>query len=234
MQMRAWRALRVAIFAPALLHGGLLKREPPAPSAIDRYVQDAIARAAVEGAHPGSPGSLYGGGRLSDLVRDQRAYQIDDIVTILVSDRASAVAKGVTSSSRKSSAKAGISSLAGPQPATGPLASLTGMTGESKLDGQGTTSRETVLSTSLSARVSHVLPNGFLVLEGIKQTVVNSERQTVVVRGVCRPQDLGSTNSIRSERLAQLEVRVEGKGVVGDAIRRPFILYRILMGALPF
>jgi flagellar L-ring protein precursor FlgH len=39
---------------------------------------------------------------------------------------------------------------------------------------------------------------------------------------------------IRSDRLAHLEVRIDGKGVVGDAIRRPNFLYRILLGLLPF
>ncbi|MBI3470928.1 MAG: flagellar basal body L-ring protein FlgH, partial [Candidatus Solibacter usitatus] len=36
------------------------------------------------------------------------------------------------------------------------------------------------------------------------------------------------------DRLAQLEVRINGKGVVEDSIRRPNRLYRILMGLLPF
>ncbi len=31
-----------------------------------------------------------------------------------------------------------------------------------------------------------------------------------------------------------MEVRINGKGVVNDAIRRPFVLYRLLMGLLPF
>ena len=39
---------------------------------------------------------------------------------------------------------------------------------------------------------------------------------------------------MRSDRLGQLEVRVNGKGVVGDAIKRPFFLYRLLLGLLPF
>ena len=33
---------------------------------------------------------------------------------------------------------------------------------------------------------------------------------------------------------ASLELKINGKGVVNDAVRRPFILYRILMGLLPF
>ena len=49
-----------------------------------------------------------------------------------------------------------------------------------------------------------------------------------------RPDDIDTTNSVPSTRLEQLEVHVNGKGVVGDAIKRPFILYRILLGLLPF
>jgi flagellar L-ring protein precursor FlgH len=31
-----------------------------------------------------------------------------------------------------------------------------------------------------------------------------------------------------------MEIRLNGKGVVGDAIRRPNFLYRFLLGLLPF
>jgi len=31
-----------------------------------------------------------------------------------------------------------------------------------------------------------------------------------------------------------MELRINGKGVVGDAIRRPNFLYRLLLGLLPF
>lgn len=203
------------------------------PSPLDVYVEQAKARSADPWA--ASPGSLYApGGRLGDLVRDPRAFQIDDIVTIVVSERASAVARGATATARKANSSSAVAALAGALPATGALANLADLGGESKLDGQGQTSRETVLSTSLSARVSGVLPNGYLVLEAVKTIGVNSESQVITVRGVCRPQDLSPGNIIRSERLAQLEVRINGKGVVGDAVRRPFVLYRILQGLLPF
>ena len=62
----------------------------------------------------------------------------------------------------------------------------------------------------------------------------NSERQWILVRGVIRPSDLGPANSIRSEKIAGFEIRVNGKGVVGDAIRRPNFLYRLILGLLPF
>jgi flagellar L-ring protein precursor FlgH len=118
--------------------------------------------------------------------------------------------------------------------ATGPLANLANLGSNTQLDGSGTTSRQTVLTTTLTARVTGVLPNGNLLVEGTKDVQVNSERQTIVVRGAIRPADIAADNSVRSDRLAQMEIRLNGKGVVGDSIRRPFILYRLLMGLLPF
>ena len=71
-------------------------------------------------------------------------------------------------------------------------------------------------------------------VQGEKLVYVNSEHQSVTVRGIVRPADLTSGNQILSDRLADLEVRINGRGVVADSVRRPFILYRILLGLLPF
>ena len=64
--------------------------------------------------------------------------------------------------------------------------------------------------------------------------MINSERQIIVIRGVIRPADLEPGNTVSSDRLAQLELRMNGKGVVGDAIQRPNFIYRFLLGLLPF
>ena len=182
-----------------------------------------------------SPGSVYSSSsRLGDVFRDMRASRDGDLVTIVVSDRASAVTRGTTNTARKSSASAGVQAFGGVINASSPWANLAGATGGQQLQGQGTTSRDNVLTTTLSARVVEVTPNGDLVVQGVKEIVVNSEKQWVSVRGVLRPQDLSPANTIPSDRLADLQVRVNGKGVVTDSVRRPFFLYRILMGLLPF
>ena len=212
---------------------GVKKKAPPAPSPLDQYVGESAARAAE--APRATPGAIWSPtSRLADGARDLRASQVDDVVTVLVEERATATATGTTKSGRTSSAKSSVAALAGVTKAAGPLANLANLSGESQLSGQGTTTRQTVLTTTLTARVARVLPNGNLLLEGSKDLQVNSERQSITVRGVIRPADLGPGNVVRSDHLAQLELRVNGKGVVGDAIRRPFILYRLLMGLLPF
>jgi flagellar L-ring protein precursor FlgH len=183
----------------------------------------------------GSPGSLYtAGGRLADAARDLRASETGDIITIVVNENASAVASGVTNTSRKSSAQSGLTGLVGSLPATSRLTNLLNSTNNQQLQGQGQTSRNMTLSTTISALVLDVSPNGTLMVEGKKDIAVNSEKQTITVRGLVRPADLTPANTVLSTQVADLQVHVNGKGVVGDAIKRPFILYRLLLGLLPF
>jgi flagellar L-ring protein precursor FlgH len=188
--------------------------------------------AAIAWAQP-SPGSLYNpGGRLAASTRDLRASEVGDIVTILVNDNASAVATGATNTSRKSSANSSITSLAGPTGVR--LANLLGATGAQQLQGQGQTSRNMTLTTNISVRVTEVTPNGALMVEGLKNIGVNSEKQSIIVHGMVRPTDLTVANTVTSDQVANLSIQVNGKGVVGDAIRRPHFLYRLLLGLLPF
>lgn len=208
------------------------EKKPPA-TALDDYVREATRPASENDAQ--NPGSLWSpSSRMADLGRDVRASQVDDLVTIVVAENASAVSSGTVKTSRASAANSSITSLAGPKSPHGALANLTNLSGSNSLDGQGTTTRTTTLTATLTARVVRQLPNGYLVVEGSKLVQVNSEKQLVTVRGVLRPADLAVDNSIRSNRLGQMEVQIDGKGVVNDAIHRPFFLYRLLLGLLPF
>jgi flagellar L-ring protein FlgH len=210
------------------------KNAPVAPqSPLERYIADARARSLD--APPSAPGAIWvPGSRLADAARDLRASQLDDILTIQVVENASAVAKGSTKTQRTSSAKASVSAVGGLTKTTGALANLANVSSDRQLNGEGATSRDVVISTTLTARVAAVMPNGALIVEAAKDVEINSERQSIIVRGIVRPADIAADNTIRSDRLGQLEVRVNGKGVVGDAIKRPYFLYRLLLGLLPF
>ena len=180
-----------------------------------------------------SPGSLYSAsGRLADSARDVRAGEVNDIVTIIVNEAASAVVSGTSNSSRKSSVNTSITGAYGIT--TPKLTNLLGATNDTELAGSGTTSRNLALSTTISARVVEVQSNGNLVIEGTKDIGVNSDKQSITVRGIVRPADLSSSNMVNSVQVANLQVKVTGKGVVGDAVRRPNFLYRLLLGLLPF
>lgn len=228
--MKAW--LFVGAMGLAAFAGEVRAGETRKDSGIDRWVEQASRRRDMA---TFSPGSLYASsGLFGDLGRDLRAFQVDDMVTVVVSERASALARGTSATSRASSAKASVGALGGATKVPGRLSDLARLSGEQKLQGDGETSRESSLTTTITARVAAVLPNGYLVLDGAKEVVVNAERQLVEIRGVARWNDIGPGNQVRSDRLAELEVRVQGKGIVGDAIRRPNFLYRLLLGVLPF
>ena len=188
------------------------------------------------GAQAPTPGSLFRpGANLADSSRDVRASQVGDIVTILVSENVSAVASGATNASRKSSATANVTSLAGVSSVRiAKLGNLLGTSGNQSLQGSGQTSRNMTVTTTLSALVVGVTPAGNLLVQATKDISVNSERQTMVVEGMVRPEDLTSGNVVQSQQVADLQVHVNGKGVVGDAVRRPHGLYRLLLGLLPF
>jgi flagellar L-ring protein precursor FlgH len=223
----------VLLLAAAPLCGAAQKKKEKEPSALDRYLQEALKQPPAP-VQP-SPGSLWSASsRLTDVGSDVRAAQVDDLVTIVVAESASAVATGQTKTSRASSAVSGISALAGPKSPTGGAQNLLNTSTTTALDGEGTTSRTSTLTTTLSARVTHVLPNGYLVIEGTKDTQVNSEHQVVTVRGVIRTADLTTGNIISSSQIAQMEIHIDGKGVVNDAIHRPNFLYRFLLSLLPF
>jgi flagellar L-ring protein precursor FlgH len=237
------RLLHSAVIPVTLLTAGVMVtpaaaqkkvKKAPEPSALDNYIHEALKNATVTPEEP-SAGSLWSpSSRLTDLGSDLRAFQVNDLVTIVVAEQASAVATGASKTSRVSSLNSSITALGGPKSPKGALANLATTSGDIELNGQGATSRGTQLSTTLSARVTHVLPNGYLVLEGSKDVQVNSEFQALTVRGIVRPVDLTPGNVITSTQLAQLEIRINGKGVVGDAIHRPNLLYRMILGILPF
>jgi flagellar L-ring protein FlgH len=234
--MRIHRVIRTLAAAALLLaapvYAGKKEKKPSEPSALDLYLQEALKQPQVP-VQP-SPGSLWSPtSRMTELSSDLRASQVDDLVTIVVAEQASAVATGATKTARTSSASSQISALGGAKSPAGALQNLVNLNGAQALDGQGTTSRGSTITATLSARVTHVLPNGYLVLEGTKDVMVNSEHQVVTVRGVIRPLDLTPGNIITSNQIAQMEIKINGKGVVNDAVRRPFFLWRILMGLLP-
>lgn len=180
-----------------------------------------------------SPGSLFNpSGRLSDVTRDFRASQVGDLITIVVSEQTSAVATGATNSSRKSAADASAASVAGI--VSPKLAGLLNLTGDQSLQSTGETTRGATITATIAGTVIAVGSSGSLTVEAKKEIAVNSERQTITLRGVVRPTDLTVANTVQSNQLAGLSIQISGKGVVTDAVRRPNLLYRLLLGLLPF
>jgi flagellar L-ring protein precursor FlgH len=207
-------------------------KKPPELSPLDKYLKTASGSTGEEAAAPGAIWSASA--RLDDLARDMRASRVDDVVTIVVTETINAAASGVSTTERASSANAAITALVGPKSSSGALPNLLTQSADQKLNGTGTTTRTATLNATLSARVVKVLPGGLLYIEGSKDLQVNSEQQAILVRGIIRNTDITTGNTVGSTQIADMEIRLNGKGVVNDAIRRPNLLYRFLLGLLPF
>jgi len=222
-------AMSLAAFAAA---GDKPKKQPP-ESSLDHMLNQLAATQGAE--QKALPGSLWTPtAQFSDLSSDLRARRTGDIVTIQVNESASAVSSGTVKTVRNSSVQASVAAAGGITRAAGPLANLVKAGSNTSLDGQGTTTRDTTITATISAIVTQVLPNGSLVIQGTKNVRVNSENQVLAVRGIVRPVDLTTANVVPSDRIAEMEIQVNGKGVVADSVRRPFILYRLILGLLPF
>jgi flagellar L-ring protein FlgH len=201
------------------------------PTGLQEYVDS--AKKAHNEAGSGK-GSLWtDSGPRANLYGDMKARFVHDILTINVLETTQAASSAKNSSSRASSASAGLDSFMGLPKRIKELPNMVSGTGQSKFDGQGSTTRATTLATTLTARVTDVLPNGYLVVEGKREIRVNNENQTIVLTGVVRPEDISTNNVVLSSAVAQMSVRVQGKGSVSQPIN-PGWLYKILTKILPF
>ncbi len=201
------------------------------PTDVRDYVESA-AKSRVE-AEAGEGSLWVGNGYRANLFRDLKARYINDVLTIRVSETTQAVASADAKNSRSTSATAGFNNLFGMEKGIKELPTLVSGKSDSSFDGKGSTSRATTLETTLTARVIDVLPNGYLVVEGKREIRVNNESQSVYLTGVVRPEDINQNNVVSSASVAQMSVRVQGRGVVSQPIK-PGWLYRILTGVLPF
>jgi flagellar L-ring protein precursor FlgH len=162
-----------------------------------------------------NPGSLWDDSAKNPLT-DRTARGVGDILTVIIAESSSATSSASTESSKADSAKVN----AGIGPVLRALIPDWEIGGSMSSKGDGKTSRTGRLSARLTVVVKERLPNGNLVIEGVRHVQVNKEIQKFVLTGVVRPDDIRSDNTILSEFIANAEIRYEGSGTVGDRQRK--------------
>ena len=156
----------------------------------------------------------------SGLAEDLKARRPGDIITVVISEQASASKQASTDTKRTSSISAGIPKLMGlektPIKNWMDLANLLSASFDSKYDGSGSTSRQETLQATMSAKVVDVTPNGNLMIEGRRNVKVNNEEQIIVLTGTVRSRDVTSENTVSSALIADARINYSGKGVISD------------------
>ena len=184
---------------------------------------------------PVTTGPLSDGSLWQDInwTADIRARRINDLLTIRISEKTSAVVKGDVATSRTGSNSMKATGLANkiiPGVADGDsVTSDTAM----KFKGSGNTGRSATVTTTITARVVKVLGNGNLVFEGYRDIQLNNETQRLYVAGMVNPMFLDAANSIASGQVAELRLGYGGKGVV-DETTRPGYVSRLLNYVWPY
>lgn len=140
---------------------------------------------------------------------DHRASQVGDLVTVVVNEAISAQTQSRTSQARSLQLDLGGGS--------GFLALLPGAGFQSGQD--ASTSRAVGTGVTVQARVTlrvtQVLPQGVLRLEGERDLLLREEPYKLRISGVVRQLDVQADNTVPSDRLADVRIVLEGP-------RRPF------------
>ena len=171
------------------------------------------------------------------LAEDMKARRRGDIITVVISENASASKQASTGTERASTVTAGIPNLLGleklPIKSWADLNQLLSVSNDTKFAGSGSTSRQETLQATISAKVLDVLPNGNLLIEGRRNVKVNNEDQIIVLTGTVRSRDVSPENTVNSALVADAKINYSGKGVISDR-QSPGWLMNLLDKFWPF
>lgn len=181
-------------------------------------------------------GSLWEDNGRAFMFEDLRARRVGDIVVVQIVEQHRGSKKANTTADREANVSAGVSGgLFGINTLTQKFAQYFNVDAQTSNDfeGEGSTSREDSLTGTIAAKVVEVFPNGDLRIQGKRQVKVNSETQTMTIKGIVRRIDLDTQNAVLSSAVANAEITYTGLGVVDD-VQTPGWATRIFNWLTPF
>jgi flagellar L-ring protein precursor FlgH len=161
---------------------------------------------------------LYSSAKTQSLASDRRASQTGDIVTIIVVQAAES-SSVMQNGTRRSTAIGGHFGA-------GSIDESADLSIGSTFDGKGEVRRSERFVTQMSASITDMLPNGDYAIGGNQTLFVNGETTVVEVRGRIRPSDIDAENRVPSNRIADAQIKYNGKGFVSRSAK-PGIVHRI-------
>jgi flagellar L-ring protein precursor FlgH len=184
-------------------------------------------------------GSLWtDGGPGAAMMRDPRAFRVNDMLTIRVAERSLGSNEAATELSRSSQNEFGAGVAFGledanPQAGRFSLNNVLSSSSNSQFTGDGKTARSSRLDGFITTRVMRVLPNGDLIVAGQKTVVVNRDRQILTLVGSVRSVDVGANNQVSSASVGDLTVRLWGQGEIDSTVRQGWFM-RVMNLVWPF
>lgn len=199
----------LALTALSLSACSVLPREPLAHSEGFRPVYPVVQ------AQPQmATGAIYNGAQSEAFFGRGRAFQVGDVITVILdeSTQAGRTQSGVVK--RTSS-----NDVVPPGMGGGLLSGANLLGGSIKNEGSGTADQTATLKGSVAVSVIDVMSNGNLVLRGEKQLALTEGAEIIQVAGVVRPDDIAPNNTVASRRLANAQITYRGTGDMAAASR---------------
>jgi flagellar L-ring protein precursor FlgH len=216
---------------PDMSGPGTVSEIPPPKS-----TSAAIAAADVPPLPPAMTGSLWRQGSKT-FFRDQRARGVGDLLTVAVNLQEQAEFANQTNLTRTTANGAsitGIGSLLGSLlPGMLKASPSVSTAGNDSTQGQGDIKRAETLVVNVAATVVQVLPNKNLEIAGSQEIRLNNELRQLQIRGLVRPEDIHSDNTIGSDKVAEARIAYGGRGISSD-LQRPTWGQDVLNRVMPF
>ena len=161
-----------------------------------------------------SNGTIFSTSSTGLFSSDRRAKKVGDILSVTLSETFSS-SKGATNSSAKADT---IGAEVGP---TGIMRNFAGLGGSASktnsFSGSMATSQSNSLSGTISATVVRVFPNGNLEIKGQKKLRITEGTEYIRLSGIIRPQDISTSNTVSSTKIAEAQIEYVGAGILDSA-----------------
>ena len=155
------------------------------------------------------------------LFQDMRARKVGDIVTITIDINDNAQFANTSDRSKQADAKGtfgidfGFGGFSVPDQSGKANGDLTA-SGSTSASGTGSIDRSEKLHLSIAAVVTEVLPEGNLLISGSQEVRVNHEVRVLTIAGIARPYDIGESNTIAYDKIAEARISYGGRGKISE------------------
>ena len=95
------------------------------------------------------------------------------------------------------------------------------------------TNQSNSLSGTLSATIVRVFPNGNLEIKGQKKLRITEGTEYIRLSGIIRPEDISTTNTVSSAKIAEAQIEYVGAGIL-DSATKPGWGSKIFRAISPF
>jgi len=175
----------------------------------------------------------------TSIYGDPLAHGVGDLITIVVDLQNTITKDQNTKTDKETALNAAITQLVYPADATNHGWSWYGYHGQTpgmawnstqSFNGGGTVANSETASTTIQARVMDIGANGVMRVQATRMSKAGEEDTSMILTGFVRPEDLSSSNSISSSRVAQLQILQKGKGTLTEDQKKGWLtkLYEFL------